>query len=90
VQFRWNDWNIEHVLKHGISLNEAEDVVRQSARPFPRYLEDGKWLVWGRGQGGRFVQVIFVLDDTADIYVIHARLLTEREKRAYRKRMGGS
>jgi hypothetical protein len=32
------------------------------------------------------LQVIFVMDDDETIYVIHARPLTEREKRRHRRR----
>lgn len=84
--FRWNRWNIEHIAAHGITPEEAEGVVRSAKDPYPRYREDGKWLVWGRGQGGRLVQVVFVLDPDDSIFIIHARLLTARETRRYRKR----
>ncbi|HKA06525.1 MAG TPA: hypothetical protein VKD71_04655 [Gemmataceae bacterium] len=86
MDFRWNDWNVEHIGSHGVSPEEAETVVRDAANPFPRKIEDDKWLVWGRGSGGRFLQVIFVLDPDDTIYVIHARPLTEQEKRRLRRR----
>ncbi len=85
MHFRWNEWNEEHVGRHGITPDEAELVLRNAKRPYPRYREDGKWLVWGRGRGGRLIQVIFVIDDDDEIFVIHARPLTENEKRRYRK-----
>jgi uncharacterized DUF497 family protein len=85
VDFRWNDWNVEHLLLHGIAPEEAETVVLGAARPFPRRIEDDKWLVWGRGKGGRFLQVVFVLDEDGTIYVIHSRPLTEGEKRRMRR-----
>lgn len=87
MDFRWNEWNVEHIAKHGVRPDEAELVVRQAKRPFPRYHGDDKWLVWGRGQGGRFLQVIYVLDDKDLVFVIHARPLTENEKRRYRRRL---
>jgi uncharacterized DUF497 family protein len=43
-------------------------------------------LVWGRGTGGRLVQVVFLIDSEYSIYIIHARPLTEREKRRFRQR----
>ena len=85
MDFRWNDWNVEHVSRHGISPEEAEAVVARAARPFPRKIEDDKWLVWGRGKGGRLLQVVFVLDDDGTIYVIHARPLNEGERRRMRR-----
>lgn len=86
MDFRWNDWNIDHIARHGVTPDEAELVVRGAKRPFPRRIDDDKWLVWGRGNGGRFVQVIFVEDDDDTVFVIHARPLTDREKRRYRRR----
>lgn len=85
VEFRWNDWNVEHLSTHGVSPAEAESVVRWARKPFPRKIGDAKWLVWGRGQGGRFIQVVFVLDEDKTVFVIHARWLTETEKRRYRR-----
>lgn len=86
MQFRWNDWNLEHVAKHGVDPLEAEKVVFSATRPYPLKREDEKWLVWGRGFGGRLLQVIYLLDDDETVYVIHARPLTDREKHLYRRR----
>jgi uncharacterized DUF497 family protein len=85
MDFRWNEWNLEHVAKHGVDPEETESVIRRARRPFPRKIEEDKWLVWGRGDGGRYLQVIFVSDDDKTVYVIHARPLTDQEKRRFRR-----
>ena len=61
--FRWNQWNVEHIAGHGVEPAEAEAVVSGASEPFPLYRGDGKWLVWGRGRGRRYLQVVFVLDE---------------------------
>jgi uncharacterized DUF497 family protein len=86
VDFRWNEWNIEDLAAHGVSPDEAEVVVRAARRPYPRKVEEDKWLVWGRGRGGRFLQVVFVLEDEGSAFIIHARPLTDREKPRLRRR----
>ena len=86
MDFCWNDWNSQHLAAHGVSPEEAEIVVCGARSPFPRKIEEDKWLVWGRGLGGRLLQVVFVLDEDETIYVIHARPLSEREKRRLRRR----
>ena len=86
MRFRWNDWNIEHVAMHGVDPEEAEQVVRQATQPFPLRYPDEKFMVWGPGRGGRLLQVFFVTDEDQTIYVIHARPLTDQEKRRYRRR----
>jgi uncharacterized DUF497 family protein len=85
MDFRWNDWNLQHILEHGVDPEEAESVVEQAGSDGPRYRGDGKWLVWGRGRGERLLQVVFVLDSDDAIFVIHARPLSEKEKRIFRR-----
>ncbi len=84
MDFRWDDWNLDHVTDHGVTVEEAEAVIENAASPYPLHREDDKWLVWGRGSGGRLLQVVFVIDDDS-VYVIHARPLTDREKRRFRR-----
>ena len=86
MDFRWSEWNIEHIGKHGVLPDEAELLISAARSPFPRKIQDDKWLVWGKGRRGRFLQAIFVLDEDETIYVIHARPLTDQEKRRYRRR----
>jgi uncharacterized DUF497 family protein len=70
--FRWNDWNLEHATKHGVSVTESESVVRSASRPYPRKIGRGKWQVVGRGKGDRWVQVIYLVDPDRTLYIIHA------------------
>jgi uncharacterized DUF497 family protein len=86
VEFRWNDWNIEHIARHGIDPDEAEQVVSQARAPYPMGRSDAKYLVWGPGRADRLLQVVFVLDDDETVFVIHARPLTDTERRAFRRR----
>lgn len=86
AEFRWNDWNVEHLARHGVTPEEAENVVMAARQPYPLERPDAKWLVWGRTPDGRALQIVFVLDDDDTIYVIHARDLTTREKQRYRRR----
>lgn len=85
MDFRWNQWNEDHATQHGVSVEEAEHVIETARSPFPRTIEEDKRLVWGRGRGGRLLQVIFLLEEDDSIYVIHARPLTEQEKHRYRR-----
>ncbi len=88
MEFRWIEWNEDHVQQHGVSPEEAETVVERARTPFPRMIEDDKRLVWGRGRGGRLLQVIFLLDEDDTVFIIHARPLTQKEKQRYRRITG--
>ena len=74
MDFRWNEWNTEHVGRHGIAADEAEQVVQEAAAPYPLRAGEGKLLVWGSS-----------LDEDGSVFVLHARPLTDREKRRYRR-----
>jgi uncharacterized DUF497 family protein len=86
VLFRWNEWNVDHIAEHGVAPEEAEAVVKRARRPYPEAREDDKWRAVGRGVGGRWLQVIFIFDPEDTVYVIHARPLTDREKKRERRR----
>ena len=85
MEFRWNDWNLEHIAEHGIGPEEAQGVVERASAPFPRKIDDEKELVWGPGRGGRLLQVIYVYSPGEVIYIIHARPLSAVEVRQYRR-----
>lgn len=86
MEFRWNQWNVEHIARHGVSPEQAEEVVCGAARPHPLHGEDDKWLVWGSTSGGEWLQVVFIIDEDDTVFVIHARPLTKNEKKRYRRR----
>lgn len=51
----------------------------------PRKMGEEKWLVVGRGQAGRVLQVIYLLDsDGSTAFVIHAMPVTTRRRRRRR------
>jgi hypothetical protein len=83
--FRWNDWNEEHIGRHGVGSDEAEHVVQHPARGFPRYEGSRKYRAWGQSAAGRYLQVIYIFSPPGVVYVLHSRDLTEIEKRRLRR-----
>ena len=75
------EWNREHATKHGGSIQEVEAFVRNAGRGFPRKKDGKKWLVIGRGIGGRVVRVFYVFDEDGPAFVIHAMPMTTRRRR---------
>lgn len=59
--FAWDDWNVDHIGRHGVMPVEAESVVDHAEAPWPEQKGDDKLVVWGPATGGRLLQVIFVL-----------------------------
>ena len=81
MEFRWNEWNESHISEHRVDPREAEEVVRGARSPYPLASADEKFLVWGPTAEGRFLQVVFVIDEEDSVFVIHARPLPDREKK---------
>jgi hypothetical protein len=67
--------------QHGCTILEIESVVRNAGRGFPRKADRKKWLVIGRGVGGRVIEVVYLLDGDGTAFVIHAMPLTTRRRR---------
>lgn len=85
-EFRWNEWNVDHIADHGVRPREAEEALDAARPPWPEKIGDGKWRVWGCSRDGTYLQVIFVLSPGDIVFVIHAMPLTERQKKQYRRR----
>ena len=85
MEFRWNEW-IPIILRSTACGRKRPRRSYGAPGGHMRHTE-GKRLVRGRGVGGRLIQVIFIIDDDEDetIYVIHARPLTHKEKRQFRR-----
>jgi hypothetical protein len=85
-EFRWNEWNLDKVAKHGVTPFAAEYVVNHARNPFPERGGDGKWRVWGQTSSGEYLQVVYLLDNDGGVFIVHARPLEEIEKRRLRRR----
>jgi len=70
IEFRWNAWNVEHIRLHTVTPEEAERVVRNATKH--RKHRKGSWIVYGRGNSERKVEVVYVKDKDGTFYVIHA------------------
>lgn len=75
VIFVWDDWNKEHVKKHGSRQSDASYVVEHSEDPFPREIGNDKYLVWGRTHSGDLLEVVFALRLPAEIEFTSLSLL---------------
>jgi uncharacterized DUF497 family protein len=65
--FSWNEWNVTHISKHGVTPAEAEHVVQTASRPFPRKAAGGRWLVHGQTDAGRWLRVVYVKPADEDV-----------------------
>jgi hypothetical protein len=65
--FLWDDWNIEHIARHGVEPHEAQYIIRHARRPWPRSCGTGKFIVKGPTVGHRLLQTVFVFRNADQI-----------------------
>jgi len=84
VEFRWIEWNVQHIAQHGVEPEEAEEVVLTGVTMKGR---ENALIATGPTSEGRFLFVVYKKDGN-QVFVITARNMTEKEKRSWRKRYG--
>lgn len=72
--------------EHGITYREVEYLIDHACKPYPNRQGDDRFLVMGRLPDGTYAQALFVFSPPGVVFVIHARPLTDIEKRRLRRR----
>lgn len=80
----WDDWNEEHVVRHGVRIAEATEAVRNA--PSLTRARDDTYRVIGQTDAGRYLFIIVVPRPLESFYVVTAREATRDERRNMRRR----
>lgn len=74
-----------HLLRHGVTEEEAEDVLRNPGEDRPG--REGSRVALGQSRAGRYLRVIYAADpEPESVLVITAYELTGKPLAAYRRR----
>ena len=86
----WDDWNLEHIAKHAVLPEEAEEVVIGYATVQKTYKQRFQFV--GPTVEGRMLSVIVgaVPDHIGGYYVFSARPASRKERREYKAAKGDS
>ena len=77
--------NLPHIYKHNVSEIEIEEIIQRPGEDRPG--TEGSRIAIGKTEEGRFLRVIYVLDQEPDsIFVITAYELAGNALKAYRRR----
>lgn len=90
ARLSWDDWNRDHIGKHAVSPQEAEEVVAGESMFRQSYKQ--RLAVTGPTIAGRLLTVIVgaVPDHPGTFYVFSARPASRQERAAYQAQKGGS
>ncbi|MFH1258351.1 MAG: BrnT family toxin [Elusimicrobiota bacterium] len=82
--YEWDDNNISHILKHAVSPNEVEEACFNT--PFTLRSKDGRYLVYGRSDAGRYLFVVLVDKGHGVIRLITARDMEDKDRKLYHRK----
>ena len=84
--FDWDKNNIEHISRHSVVPDEAEEVF--GGRFLSYKTREGKYILLGRSDSGRLLTIVFKHYGGKRARVITARDMSDKEKRLYKRRKG--
>ena len=79
----WDDWNIEHIARHGVTRDEAMEVCGGRFIVLRGYT--GRFIIVGQSIDGRALSIVVEPEDEWKYYVVTARSASRGERRAYRE-----
>jgi uncharacterized DUF497 family protein len=87
-RFHWDDWNLDHIARHAVLPEEAEEVV--AGTPVVRETYKQRLQLIGPTLAGRILSVVAgpVPNQPGVYYVFSARPASRKERRASEKAMG--
>ena len=85
IQFDWDDRNIDHIARHNITPDEAEETFLNALF---RKGREGRLLVYGVTDPGRYIFMAAALKPGGIVRVITARDMTKSERRYYLREKG--
>lgn len=75
----WDDWNIEHIKKHGVSVSEVEEVCHSQIKTYKSY--QNRLIILGKTRNNRLITLILMEKSKRIYYVVTARAMSRKERR---------
>ncbi|MGH2345814.1 MAG: BrnT family toxin [Chloroflexota bacterium] len=87
-EFQWDEANVEHIARHGITPEEAEEAYLDENRRYlsiPRTSRETRRALLGKTEDGRILFLVYTLR-LRYVRILSTRDATSPEKRQYRKK----
>ena len=75
----WDEWNIEHIKKHEVCVNEIEEVCNKPINSFKSY--QNRLIVLGKTNNGRLLTLVLMKKNKGVYYLITARDMSRKERK---------
>ncbi len=91
TDLEWDDDNVEHIARHGVSPAEVEDVcfgVHLSSRdPASKAQGKDRYILAGQSKGGRFLDVVVERLYGTTFRAVRAFEMSETAKKTYKNKL---
>jgi uncharacterized DUF497 family protein len=77
----WDDWNKNHIKKHSVTIDEAEEIYKNKKLEIDSYLDRKK--LYGITKKGRMMIIIVSYVKNKNPYIFSARDMSRKERREY-------
>jgi len=77
----WDDWNREHIKKHGVTVPEVEEAYVHQVGKSDSYLDRDAFF--GIAKNGRPIMIAVSYKLQKGPYVLSARIMSKKERRKY-------
>ena len=84
---QWEEWNEDHIARHGITRDDVEEVCHGNPAEDDTY-DDRLRLVGPNAVGNLLTIILAPKPGPGVYYVVTARPAAKKERRLYRERMG--
>lgn len=78
-ELQWDEFNVEHIAKHNVSMVEVEETCKNKIYIDETYAE--RYLLVGKTKGNRMISVVLVKKDKLTYYAVTARDSSKGERR---------
>lgn len=77
----WDEWNREHIKKHDVTVDEAEDAYENEVGRSNSY--GGRESIFGITKTGRLITVVVSYEKQKEPYVVTVRVMSKKERRKH-------
>lgn len=82
--YEWDSRNTFHILRHGVIPNEVEEACHNN--PLAIRTKEGRYLVLGRSDAGRYLSIVVVPKGKGVVRVITARDMDYKERNLFERK----
>lgn len=75
----WDDWNVDHIKKHNVSVLEVQESCEKVIEGFESY--KNRLIILGKTKSDRLLTIVLIEQNKKSYYVVTARDMSRKERR---------